>query len=306
MKSKIRFLVLLLAIMSCFNLLPSASSALTKGFEVISLYPATDGGPYIGIWGSRNLDQWEFEVGTLVVYAHRPFQLTRNGTRTRGILDNTVVQHFYGQLGLIDQWLSVGLDLPVGWLAQFSDPNVAIPPTSNRTVVGDININLKSEFVKTKLFGLALRPFISIPTGYGREFFGNGTVTGGGTLIAEIRPHDIWSVSLNVGVRGREEFDFRDIEKDTQLELGLGAVVQVIEPVSVVAEITTSTRFMDPFGEKVETPTEARGAVKWNIGKTGFLVSAGGTAGIIKGSGAPAFSLFTGLSFSPARRDKPK
>jgi len=161
--------------------------------------------------------------------------------------------------------------------------------------------------VKTDHFGLALRPFISIPTGYGREFFGNGSVTGGGTLIAEVKPYDIWSISLNAGVQGREEFDFRDVKKDTQLELGLGTAIQVAKPVSIVAEIATSTRFMDPFGEKVETPAEARGAVKWKIGKTGLLASAGGTAGIIKNSGAPTYSVFAGLSFSPRRRErKPK
>jgi len=278
--------------------------ALTKGFQAISLNPATDGGPYIGIWGSENLDQLEWELGTLGVYAYRPLQLTVNGNRTRGILDNTIVQHFYGQLGVVDQWLSIGFDLPMGWWAQFRDPNVAGATNQNKVVVGDATINLKTEFLKTEKFGLALRPFLTIPTGYGGNFFGNGTVTGGGTLIAEINPIERWSISLNAGVQGRQEFNFRDIKKDTQLELGLGTAVQIAKPVSLVAEIATTTRFMDPFAEKVETPTEARGAVKWKIGKTGLLASAGGTAGIIRGSGAPTYSVFAGISFSPRRRER--
>lgn len=287
--------------------LPSQSFALTRGFQAISLYPVTDGGPYVGIWGAKNLNQLQWETGTLAVYAYRPLQLTVNGNRARGILDNTVVQHFYGQLGVLDRWLSIGFDLPVGWWADFRDPNVAAATNQNKLVVGDAYINLKSELVRMEKFGLALRPFLTIPTGYGREFFGNGNVTGGGTLIGEFKPFDIWSISLNAGVQGREEFDFRDMKVDTQLQLGLGTAVQVTKPVSIVAEIATSTRFMDPFVEKVETPTEARGAVKWKIGKTGLLASAGGTVGIIRNNGAPTYSVFAGLSFSPRRREhKPK
>ncbi len=292
-----------LAVVLLIATLPSLPSfALTKGFQAVSLNPATDGGPYIGIWGSDNLGQLEWELGTLGVYAYRPLQLTAGGNRVRGILDNTIVQHFYGQLGVIDRWLSIGFDLPMGWWAQFRDPNVAGATNQNKVVVGDATINFKSELVKTETFGLALRPFLTIPTGYGKEFFGNGTVTGGGTFIAEVTPIKRWSIALNAGVQGRQEFNFRDIKKDTQLELGLGTTVQIASPVSLVAEVATTTRFMDPFGEKVETPTEARGAVKWKIGKTGLLASAGGTAGIVRGSGAPTYSIFAGLSFSPRRR----
>jgi len=106
--------LLLTALLMISIVLPTQVFALTKGFEAISLRPATDGGPYIGIWGSENLGQWQWELGTLGVYAYRPLQLTVNGNRARGILDNTIVQHFYGQLGIFDRWLSLGFDLPMG------------------------------------------------------------------------------------------------------------------------------------------------------------------------------------------------
>ena len=295
----------LAVILLVVTVLSAQSLALDKGFEAISLRPATDGGPYIGIWGAKNLNQLEWELGTLGVYAYRPLQLTQNGNRVRGILDKTIVQHFYGQLGIVDRWLSVGFDLPMGWWADFRDPNVATATNQNMLVVGDIYLNLKSELIKTNYFGLAIRPFLTIPTGYGKEFFGNGSITGGGTLITEVKPFSIWSFSLNAGVQAREKFNFRDLEKSTQLELGLGTAIQITKPVSIVAEIATSTRLSGPFSEKVESPTEARGAVKWAIGKSGFLASAGGTAGIIRGSGAPTYAIFAGISFSPRRRDRP-
>lgn len=303
MKSRIGLLVFSFAYILFLGLIPNTSIALTKGFQAISLYPATDGGPYVGIWGAKNIDQWKSEVGTLAVYAYRPFQLTVNGNRARGILDNTIVQHFYGQLGLIDQWLSVGFDFPMGWWSDFRDPNLATPTNQNKVVIGDIKINFKSELLRTDHFGIALIPFMTIPTGYGAEFFGNGNITGGGAVIAEVRPVDKWSISLNAGVQGRQEFNFRDIKKDTQLELGIGTAVQIAKPLSIVAEIASTTRLKDPFAEKVETPVEARGAIKWNIAKTGLLATAGGTAGIVRGSGAPTYGIFAGLGFSPSRRE---
>jgi len=284
----------------------STSFALTKGFEVMLMTPASDGGPYFSIWGSQNLGQLEWEIGTLATYSYRPMQLIQNGNRVRGILDNTVVQHVYGQFGIVNQWLSFGADIPIGWWADFRDPNVTTATNQNKFVMGDINLNFKSELVRTKYFGLALLPFITIPTGYGKEFFGNGNVTGGGSVIAEVKPLSIWSVSLNAGIQGREKFIFRDIEKSNQLLLGLGTAVQIIDPVSLAAEIVSSTRLSGPFSEEKESPVEARAGVKWMIGKSGFLASLGGGAGIVRGSGAPSYRAFAGLSFSPRRMEKEK
>lgn len=198
----------------------------------------------------------------------------------------------------------MGFDLPMGWWADFRDPNIATATNQNKLAVGDIIVNFKSEFVKSKYFGLALRPFITIPTGYGRELFGNGTVSGGGDLIFEMTPHEYVSFSLNLGVDARDKFVFRNIEKSQQFNMGLGTSIKIIDPVSIVAEVAASTRLADPFENKVESPAEFRGGVKWKIGKTGLLATAGGTAGIMRGSGAPTFSVFAGLSFSPRRREK--
>lgn len=285
-------------------ILTNTSLALTKGFEVMLMNPATDGGSYFSVWGSKNSGALKWSLGTLAVYSYRPMQLIQNGNRVRGILDNTAVQHFYGHFGIIDRWLSIGADVPVGWWADFTDPNVTSAVNQNKFVVGDIYVNLKSELVRSKYFGLAVRPFITIPTGYAAEFFGNGNVTGGGDVIAEFKPFNIWSIALNAGVQGRERFDFRDIEKSNQLEVGLGTSVQIITPLSLYAEILSTTRLSGPFKEKVESPTEARGGIKWAIGKSGFLASLGGAGGILYGSGVPTYRIFAGLDFSTSRREK--
>lgn len=285
----------------------SSVNAFTKGFEAISLHPATDGGPYFGIWGSENLDQLQWELGTLATYANRPFQLTQGGRRVRGILDHTLTQHVYGALGIFDRWLEMGFDVPIGWWLKFRDPNIATATTQREMAIGDVRVYLKSELldIKKHRVGIALLPFISIPTGYGKYYFGNGGVAGGGQLVAEFEPVKRWTISLNSGIYARQRFTFRNIEKSHQFLLGMGTAVQLVDALSIAAEVASSTRLSGIYSEGVESPVEVRGGLKWAIANTGLLVNVGGGAGIIKGGGAPRYRIFGGLSFSP-RRIKPR
>lgn len=274
---------------------------LDLGFDALIFRPASDGGTYIGIWGSENRNRSEWNLGTLSTYAYHPLQLTTNGNRSRGVLDHTLIQHFYGQYGLINQWLSVGLDLPVGW-ADFRDPDASSTDSHRKGVVGDISVNFKSTLVQSPRFGLALRPFVTVPTGYGKKFFGNGNFTGGGTLIAEVKPSQIWSLALNAGLQARESYKFKTISKDSQLALGAGTALQITRSIKAVAEIESMTRLKQPFRAKGSSPTEARGALQWKIGQSGFTATAGGTGGIVIGSGSPAYGAFAGILFVPPER----
>lgn len=275
--------------------------AIDLGFDALIFSPATDGGPYIGILGSQNWNRSEWNLGVLSSYSYHPLQLTQNGNRSRGILDHTLVQHLYGQYGLIDRWLSAGLDLPLGWI-DFRDPNASSTATDGKMAVGDIILNFKSTLLQSTHFGLALRPFITIPTGYGKKFFGNGNFTGGGTFIAEIKPLQAWSLSINAGIQGRESFQFKSISKDSQLMLGAGTSLQITRSISAVAEVESETRLKRPFREKGASPTEARGGLQWKLGKSGLTATAGGTGGIVRGAGSPVFGVFTGILFVPSER----
>ncbi len=291
----------------CLGLILSSATthALTKGFEVDAFRPNTDGAPYFSVWGSRNLDQWEWEAGTMASYAYRPFQLSRGSTRVQGIVDYTVVQHFLGGIGFLDRWLSMGVDIPMGWFTTYQNPNVAGSPRQNEMVVEDIRVYLKSELFRSKYLGIAVLPFASIPTGYGRYFFGNGTFAGGGKVILEGKPFERWSIALNAGVFLRQSYTFmNDIRKDGQILLDLGTAVRVWKGLSVTAEINTEPRLRSPFSRKVETPTEARAGLRWEIGNTGLLASVGGGLGIIRSSGSPRFRVLAGISYSPRRRPK--
>lgn len=302
-----RFLIRSLIIFSgVFFTIPA--NALTKGFEAMSFRPAADGGPYFMVYGSRNLEQWQWDVGTVGTYAYRPFQLTVAGARAQGIIDHSLVQHVYGSVGLIDRWLEVGFEVPVGWWVRWTNPNIAGSTAQNKQAIGDIEVHFKTQLLDPDDYkvGLAVLPFVSIPTGYGKYFFGNGNFAGGGKLIFEVRPIDRLDIALNAGVYAREHFDFRDIEQSHQILYGLGAAFDINNNLSLVGEFNGKTRLSGPFSEARESPAEVLGGFKYAVSDTGLTINGGGGAGVIRGAGAPTVRAFLGVNYqSPKRPPKP-
>jgi len=297
---------LLLIFLSIF-LFQFRAFAFSSGFEAYSYRPATDDGPYFTVWGTKNIDQFDFSLGTTAVYAYRPLQLTSPaGGRLQGIINNSLIQHFHGHVGLFDQWLSLGLDVPVGLWLKYANPNVAGAGFSNKMAIGDIRLNLKTEFLDVDKYkvGIGLVPFLSIPTGYGRYFMGYSNVSGGGLLTLEAKPFSSWSFSINTGVEVNPKYDLRNMEKKYQYILNAGLALKITKSLSAVAEVSSMTRLTSPYSERVESPVEARGGLKWNVGQSGLVLNLGGSGGIVYGSGVPRYSIFGGLSYSSWKRTK--
>ncbi len=299
-----RKLALLLSCIVIVCSISFQSFALQTGLESFSFRPASDNGEYFGVWDSKSMYQFEWRAGTFFTYEYRPLQLTAGGVRVQGIIDYSIIQHLYGSLGIFDKWLSIGVNLPVGWAVDFRDPNVAGSTFGSSMALGDLRINFKSTLYQTrcKRFGIAAVPFIDIPTGYGNEFFGNGTVNGGGLLVIDAQPWQKFRFSLNAGMSGRSTFNFRDIERKMQLLLSLGMQYDLSKKISLNTEIHSQTRLTGIYQETVESPTEILAGVKWKLGQTGLVASFGGGLGITYGSMSPQARFFTGLTYTPLKR----
>lgn len=286
------------------SLCSGVSGAVTNGFEAMAFRPTTDGGRYFGVWDTDTLKQGKWSLGTVADYSWRPFQLTMNGARQTGILDNTVIQHIFGSVGIIDKWLEVGLDVPIGWWVNYKDPNVIGAAWENKTMFGDIRLNLKTNFLDVDKYGvgIALVPFLGVETGKGGYYFGNGGVTGGGSLVVEGKPREKLAIALNAGIMGKRDFSFRGMEKGNQIIGGFGVAFAATEKLSASAEMLVKTRLSGPFQEKIETPLDVLGGVKYGLGNSGFTASAAAGGAIIRGSEAPYFRAVLGMAFDPSKR----
>jgi len=300
-------LILVFLSVCILGLSASKGSALTKGFEASSFHPAVDGGPYFTVYGTEALDQWQWVIGTMGNYSYHPLQLVQNGQRLRGIIDHEIMQDVHGAVGLVGRWLQFGVDVPIAWWLNYTDPNTAGSTSQNKMAMGDVQINLKSELLELKKHhvGLALLPFIQLPTGSGKYFAGNGGVAGGGKLLFEAKPLDRWNIALNAGALARERYTLSNVVQSHQLLYGLGTSVGITKNLSLAAEVTGRARLAKLFKNKEETPLEADGGLKYTFGDSGITVDGGGGAGIIRGSGAPTFRAFLQLAYrSPVREKK--
>ena len=287
----------------CF-IFASKSFALTKGFEASSFHPAVDGGPYFTLYGTENLEQWQWVAGTMINYSYQPFQFVQNGVRLRGIIDHDLVQDVHGAVGLVDRWLQLGIDVPVGWWLKYTDPNVATATAESKMAMGDVQLNLKTEFLELKKYkvGIGILPFILLPTGSGKYFNGNGGVSGGGKLLFEFLPVERLRIALNAGILARPDFTITNIEQSNQLLYGLGTAIKITDNFSAEVEASGRAKLKDLFGNKTESPIEGDVGFKYDIGKSGMTIDGGGGLGFIKGSGAPKFRAFLGFAYrSPAR-----
>jgi OmpA-OmpF porin, OOP family len=293
-----RFVVCLLSAVAIFTF-ASTGEARTTGTEASFFHPTIDGGPYFSLYGSEALGQTQWTFGTMANYSYRPFQYIQNGQRVRGIVDHDLTQDFTASVGLIGRWLTLGIDVPVGWWLKFIDPNVTDPTPQNKIVMGDVELAFKSEFVELQehRIGFAVLPFITLPTGDGKYFNGAGNVTGGGKLILEFLPYDRWHIALNVGTLFREKFVISNIEEHHQLLYGVGTAVDIIENLSAAFEVTGRAKLTGLFAHKEESPLEGDAGVKYAFGDSGFSIMGGGGAGFIRGAGAPTYRLFLGMSY---------
>lgn len=287
-------------------LTPNFSFAASDGFDSTFFFPTNDDSEYLSVWGTTKSKKGDVFLGTTLSYGYRPLQLVQNGTRQQGILDHAVTEYFYGSFAIFDQWLSVGLNVPVVYWAKFKNPNIAGSTYQNKAALGDIRLNLKTTLLSTTdhKFGLAIIPFLGIPTGSGEEYYGYKKISGGSQIALEYQPVSSISFAVNSGLEANSEFDLRNMKRQLQFLLSGAARVNLSNYVKVVGEVQSVTRLKGLYKERVESPVEALGSVHWQIPSTPIKTHIGGGGGIVHGSSAPQYRIFGGLAYSTAQERK--
>jgi outer membrane protein OmpA-like peptidoglycan-associated protein len=231
-------------------------------------------------------------------FGYRPLDLKDNGARTREVVNDLFVQHFYGSVPLAS-WLSAGLDMPFTWRYSFANPDTTTSDSWWRTSIGDLSVSARAAVFNNDSLGVAVVPFATLPTGDDNHFMGNRGFTGGGKLAFTARDlSDIFTVGINFGAAFRKYVQFSNIDMGSQLLLSGAVKARASKALAFVAEIETATPANNTFRDRNTTPTSARGAVELNKGIVKFAVGAGG--GIVHGGGTPLFNVFTMLELAPS------
>jgi len=301
---KIISLALGMAVMSA-GLATTSHAALSSGFTSRNFRPAiSNKTDYFVTYSSQTVGARGWNAGFYLDVAKNPLEFgSPPGTRQSGVTDWTIIGNFYGTYGILD-WMSVGLNIPVFFYNDVR-PLLSYGPTATfgafdpQTNLGDIRFELKFRVRNNedRLVGIALRPYMTLPSGPSSTFAGNGSLTGGLDIIVDFNISDRVKLALNVGYLARDDVTILNARIDDQIPMALGLSIKIIERLMFIAEANTQPVLRNFFGNEVQTPAEAMGGFR--IKATDHLdVNVGGGAGLTIGIGSPDWRGFLGLNYN--------
>ncbi len=187
-----------------------------------------------------------------------------------------------GQYGLTDQ-LAVGLTAPLYPWVQGAD--------SGSPAIGDLGLWVPVTVVRSDAVGVALRPFLTVPTGSSERFLGDGTV-GGGLLATAGVTAGVASGVVEAGV----DLAGRDVLGIAELRTGIGGYVEVADPLTLGVELRGQTPLAAT--QPVGSAQELMGLASLSASRD-LTVRVGGGAGLTNAPGAAAWRASVGLTYSP-------
>lgn len=285
----------------------SVPQAAAEGVNAQVFAPAEDGGAFITSHDSQVLGKQGLNAGLFLNYSGEPLIAVDSVTgKESPVLESlTTADAFvtYGFHPIFQASVAVPFNLPAG-----SSP---LGKNIGGAAMGDIRLKAKMQILDREKMtvGLALLPYVNIPSGKAEAYVGDGSVTGGGNLAADIALPGIIDRSIvvgaNAGVFGRKPASGGGkVELGSQMSYGLAVNVPVAPVVDVVIDSYGRTLLGDPFGEIAGTPFEVDAGVHlltWR--NKGIRLTAGAGKGLTQGVGSPAYRVFSGIVLSaPAER----
>lgn len=241
-----------------------------------------------------------FSDETFVIYSRSNGTLTRDG----GVIQSQFVLDIHAAIGF--GFMDVGFVLPVAPVIVWGgDPTGGDFPVQENDLgaVGDLTVIPKVRIVdpaKTG-FGFGVQLPVSLPTGHGARYMGDGGVTFAVDLLAELRKGPVRGLFNFSPVHVRPKFEYADFVRQVGLDWGAGVEVSLSPMIGMRSEVWGSYSYMGSEANRftgewsaslVLTPSEM---ISLELG--------GGTG--IAGFGVPTRRVHAGVRItSPERGDK--
>lgn len=200
-----------------------------------------------------NQYDWLLTLGGSWVDEPLAFKNQQNTQKLGTVIENMYAAHL-GAAWYAKDNLMIGL---VSSYNFFEDIN-----GNKRQGLTDVELKVKWAFLKKDTWGLAVAPFISIPTGAGglnvpgigySKFLSDESVGLGTRLIGEIL-FKKWQFTANLGYRRSEKAKFQDINMVDQIYTGLGTYIPLLS--SLGANIEWARLWSLPLFNKNQNPNE--------------------------------------------------
>ncbi|MFH1437178.1 MAG: OmpA family protein [Pseudomonadota bacterium] len=313
-------------IIACFGLAVFATTLSGKAMAQydrefsVNLFQAAHGsGSFLTVEGAAVPEGFSFFVGGLVHYQNKPLVI-RTCTDPQGDECN----EWGGEkTALIEHHLSLDVAGGISLFRVF-ELGIVIPAVLYQTGEGitsgpdrmdeiggssgmdDIRLHLKFDLLhgifrqKTKKFGLAIIPVLTIPVGkhiYDDSFMGDSQVTVHPKLAFTADAGRV-RIGINFGYLWREEKDFYLATLGQRLTYGAALDIRIWSGLHGIIEVFGQNGFSS---ELTESPLEADLAVRY-IFDSGLALTGGLGMGIIGAVGVPRVRSFLGLAYAPPEK----
>lgn len=271
--------------------------------------PSIFGGNFIAIEDAHTLTRWSPGIAVVGDYANSVWsKYDENDEFEYDFISEMSTAHLMAAFGTFS-WLSLGVDVPLHYSRKrtFTDIRTGegvSPELESWREVGDVRVEMKIAPLREDKhwIGVALAPYVIIPTDVEEHLLGENRVTGGGTLALE---HDFGpiNIGLNGGyqVRGRNEFYGTEIGDAVKYGAGIGnkydfGLFWSIEGWGSVFDVEDTDLVRN-------VPAEWTARIGYQFGKRGPSLFAGGGTGVSSGIGAPQYRVIGGLAYYYVRED---
>ncbi len=291
----------------CAAVVLAAAAFAADGYNADIFYPTPFAGRYLTLEDAQTLPQFRWAVGGLLNYANQPVEIRTNNSRSGGVLDDVLATDLTAAFSFHDM-VNIGAQVPIYWwnrsrsFADLGDGG-GVSTRQNRTSLGDIRVLLKIRALEEGIWpmGVAVTPFITLPTGDRSILLGDGRVTAGLTATYEIDL--VWlRMALNGGWRYRGNSDVLGARVGgNSFPLAIGLTRPIVDPLSMSLELhgevfdsSNNERFS---GNPFELDLIARYVLSKYVRELRAIGGVG--VGVTNGVGSPAFRLFAGVDYSP-------
>ncbi|MBW2256466.1 MAG: OmpA family protein [Deltaproteobacteria bacterium] len=280
--------------------------------DVQRFEPASLASGFIVTPSARQLSAGKVEAALIAEWGYRPLQLAAEQegvlVREEGAIEHLAAAHLRGGVGLTD-WLQVGVGMPVLQIVSGQPSGLFDGASPESLAAGDLTAELGVRPVSEELgVGIAVLPFVTIPTGSRATYLSHGKATFGGRVAVSGSAGPVHLAGFG-GYRFAPSKDtlFGTVAIDDEVLYGAGVGFDLVPDVvrlDVEAHggtVVGSGRKLlepDPLTGRLHTAVEADAGLRYHHA-SGFLGIVGGGAGLTEAPGAPAARAFVTVGYVP-------
>lgn len=278
------------AMMMTLALLPGLAAAQT-GLDAHDLYLAPQQGGAFTV-----LSPTAFEKGAW--YASGLFEYGNDVLVLHQVLDNGEEREVTALGGLGALNLGAGYALHERVRLEIAMPVVPMSSGldgSNGFALGDLRMGVTVPVFQSEGLGVAVAPWLDLPTGDEVAFLGRAGVGGGLKAAAAYQAGD-WTLAGSAGMALQKAMELKNLNGADQVQLGLSAAWAATEKRGLTAELLLAPATVKNVASGAGFPAEARLASRHGV-SDGSHVVWGVAKGVSAGVGAADWRLFLGGGF---------